>query len=227
MSIALALFMVPAAAGAAGFVQPESGGIKARLEAWQSTQSWSGEALYSQVVFDEEAFEKVLGRESFPMVRIGSGWYPVTNLSLVTLVGGMYESGYAIGAITGEESGEEVSLYVLPVQLNLRYRFSFMEEQVVIPSVWAGLDYWYFREINEFDDNVEGDKSGYHYGADLALLLDVFDPVAAFHMKRDYGIESTYLFAGYEWLTVGESEDGLRFSGELWSVGLRFEIVGQ
>ena len=102
-----------------------------------------------------------------------------------------------------------------------------MHRQLLVPSLWAGVDYWYFREVNHFDDNVDGDKSGYHWGADLAILLDPIDEWSAHFLKKDFGIEDTYLVAGYEWLRVGEAEDGLEFSGELYTVGVRFEIVGQ
>lgn len=223
---ALAVFFLcalslPAAAA------PASDNLRQKIKDWQARQDWAGEGSYSGITFEEKAFEKIFDRREFPLLRFGFGWYPVPNLCLVSSIGGMYQRGYAVGAITGASSGEKVELYVLPVQINLRYRFSFMDDQIIVPSVWAGVDYWYFQENNEFSDNVDGDKSGYHYGADLAFLLDKLDPAAAARMESIYGVASTYLFAGYEKLVVGEEEEGLKFTGELYTVGLRFEIKGK
>lgn len=225
--LAVVLSALPLLPAGAGESAPESGNLKSRIQAWQKSQDYMGEALYSQVRFEEEAFEKVFGRSTFPMVGFGSGWYPVKNLCLGFYLGGMYETGSAVGAISGKGSGEDTAIYILPVRLNLAYRFSFVDEQIVVPSVWAGFDYWYFREVNEFADNVDGDKSGWHWGAELAFLLDSLDRGAAHFLKRDFGIDSTYLTAGYQGFSVGESEDGLRFSGDLYSVGLRFEVSGK
>lgn len=224
-ALAAVLLLLPLATWA----QEEAGskpGIRSRLEAWQNSQTWSSEASYSAVAFDEEAFETVFGRDRYSLLRFGGAWYPVRNLSLGCYMGGMYESGQAVGEITGEESGEDLELYVLPAQLTLRYELNFLEDQFFVPSVFGGGDWWYFQETSSFEDNVDGDKSGYHWGADLGILLDAIDPGAAHVMKRDWGVSDTYLTVGYEYLTVGEDEDGLEFSGELYSVGLKFSIGG-
>jgi hypothetical protein len=220
-----ALLLVPAARAQESGTARDN--VKHRIKDWQARQDSMGEGTYSAVTFDEKAFEKIFGHQTYPVIRFGLGWYPVRNLCLEGVAGGMYQAGHAVGSISGKSSGEAVELYVLPLQLNLRYRFAFVDDQFVVPSVWAGADYWYFRELNQFRDNVSGDKSGWHYGADVAFLLDPLDPEAAHHMKLDWGIAGTYLVAGYEALMVGEAGGGLKFSGSLYSIGLRFEVVGK
>ncbi len=220
------LFVLAVLFPAVSMSKVEKDGIKKRIEAWQKTQDFNFGGSFAMVSFDEEAFETVFDKESHPLVRFFSGWYPAENLSFDLSMGGMYETGRAVGEISGEPSAELVELYVLPVQLNIRYRFKFLEDQLIVPSVWAGADYWVFQEQNEEEDDVEGDKSGWHYGADIGILLDTFDRSAASTIKRDYGIEDTYFFIGYEKQTIGDDEDGLSFTGENFSVGVRFDIAG-
>ena len=212
---------------AQSFSKVNENGIKKRVEDWQKTQDINFGASFSMVSFDEEAFETIFDKDSHSLVRFFSGWYPARNLSLDLIMGGMYETGKAVGEISGARSGDMVELYVLPVQFNLRYRFKFLENQIIVPSIWAGGDYWLFNELNEEEDDVDGDKFGWHYGADIGFLLDLLDPSAARTMKKDFGVEDTYFFIGYEKQFIGDEEDGLSFTGENYSAGLRFDITGK
>jgi len=202
-------------------------GVRERLERWVNSQDRAFGGSYSQVMFEMEAFEDFFDQEMFPMVRCYSSWYPLDNLFIELSLGGMYETGKAVGLVTGEESEEDVQFYVVPVQLNLGYSFNFWEDQWVVPQVWGGGDWWYFQEINDFGDNVDGEKTGWHYGASLGFLLDALDPRSAARMKRLWGIEDTYLMAVYEQAFVGENDDGIEFSGSFYSLGIRFEISGR
>ncbi len=224
--IALVLAMAVLLFSESGHAQSvNEDGIKARLKAWCLTQTWSGGASFSGVVFDDDIYEEVFDKDHLPMVRFYSGWHPVQNLSLEFSVGGLYESARSVGIGTGEESEETYEFYVLPVQVQARYSFMVSEDQWAVPSVYAGGDWWYFFEKN--GDEVEGDKSGYHFGADIALLLDPLDPSAATNMKKHWNIDNTYLCLGYEYMEVGENDDGLRFSGQVYTVGLRFETYNR
>lgn len=197
--------------------------LKRSIQGWEDTQEWYVEGSYSGIFFNEEAFDDIFDRDYMPMVRFGSGWYAAPNLSLGLHVGGIYDVGRGIGTITGASSGD-VTLFVVPVQLNLRYRFLFLEDQILVPSVWAGADYWYFQEVNEHFENVDGDKAGFHLGGDLSILLDPAEPRSANKLKQNFGIDDTYLCLGYEYLNVGGDGGGLDFSGAAYTVGLRFEI---
>lgn len=200
--------------------------LRDRIEAWNLTQDWVGDGQYSVVFFDEEAFEDIFNEEYMGMVRFGLGWYPAENLSINWYTCGLYDTGRALGSYSGKRSDEDVELYVVPLQLNVRYRFKYLDNQLFVPSVYIGGDYWYFQEVNDESDNVVGDKLGWHWGADLGILLDGIDPGAAHRMAMDWNIDDTLLVLGYEQLIVGEWEDGLEFSGAAYSLGIRFETEG-
>jgi hypothetical protein len=223
----LSVMVLAAWPGQAGSEQPAGRvSLKERLTAWNKTQSWMGDMEYLLVRFDEPAFEKIYGKEVYPLLQFGLAWYPVENLSIGWYTGGMYESGHAIGAINGKSSGEATELYVIPLELKLRYRFAYVENQWVVPSVWVGADYWWFKELNRSEDNVQGHKLGWDWGGDVALLLDRLDPAAARYMKMDLGVDDTYLVFGYQAQSVGGSGDGLSFDSWAYTLGLRFETAG-
>ncbi|NWG76179.1 MAG: hypothetical protein HXY24_16530 [Rubrivivax sp.] len=201
--------------------------LEKRILDWQRRQSWMGEWSFSSVMFSEEAFEKVFQNQTMPMMRFGSAWYPVENLSSGIYLGALLERGHEIGTLSGKTSAEITELYVFPVQWNLRYRFQFLEDQLIVPSLQIGLDWWWFHEWNSYSDDVDGDKAGWHWIADVGFLLDPLDPFAANQMKKFWNVDDTYLVLGYEDLRVGEGEDGLRFSGQAWTIALRFETRGQ
>jgi len=221
---ALAVFLVALLSGGEAAARAKQNSLGARLEAWADEQSVTGGVSYSGVFFDRGYYEDFFGKEWFPLLRFHGGWAPIENLYLGWSVGGMFETGRAIGELTGERGEARVQLYVLPVQLNLRYRFKFMDNQAVVPSVWVGYDWWRFQERVDREDDLDGDKTGWHWGADLAFLLDLLDPDAAAGMKRDFGITDTYLFLGYEQMQVGRDERGFDFSGAVFMVGLRFDV---
>lgn len=218
LALALVVAFLPAAALAA-----EEETVKSRVKAWAASQETSLYGGYSLLYYDDPIFEQVIGRDYQPLVRLGGGWYPVPNLALEYAVGGMYEQAQTVGAISGEGSGEDFEFWVAPVEVGLRYRFKFIDNQFVVPSVFAGYDWWYFREERDSDDVVDGDKRGWHWGADLGILLDPIDPEGAFSMRKDWGVNDTYLCLGYEALEM-EADGGLDFSGEIYTVSLRFDL---
>ena len=222
------LLAVPGMAIAQSGPSPDENGpgLKKRVEAWIDGQDRAMSGSYSGVVFEEEAFDDIYDDEYYPMIRLGSYWYPVENLYLGVLVGGMYETGETVGALTSARSGLDAELTVIPVQVDLGYKFDFWDKQILVPYVWGGYDWWYFEEDLEEADDTEGDKNGWHWGAGVGILLDPMDKPAAATMKRWWGVDDTYLVLAYEEARVGEDEDGIDFSGVMYSAGLRFELRG-
>ena len=206
---------------ALGVVQKDT--LKSKIKAWAGGQDWSLYSSYNLVAFSDEVWKTVLNKDNLPLLRFGGGWYPLPNLAVDFAMGGMYEQAKSVGTISGAASGEEFKLYVVPVELGVRYRFKFLANQLVVPSVFAAYEWWYFREDPDSGDMVEGSKVGWRYGADLGLLLDPLDPDAAHVMKRDYGVTDTYLCLGYEVLQM-DAAGGLDFSGTIYTASLRFDL---
>ncbi len=193
----------------------------------KDTRSWlTFELSYNFVYFNDDIFKDVLDKDSFPGVGLGIGFYPYPDrrLELSGQVMSIYEKGYAIGEITGEESGESFSLTAWPLQFSMTYRFDFLDEQILVPSLSAGLDYYYYSESREFGDDVDGGKGGYHAGASLALLLDRLDPRSAGSIEREFGVKNVFLKFNYEMAVIGKGDEGLDFSNQSYSAGLVLEF---
>jgi len=184
----------------------------------------SSELWYSFYYFDQAAiFNEFFDKEFIEPFGISLGWYPVRNLDLQVRAGYAERKGTTIGIKSGLPSEEEVRLMVIPAQAELIYRFDFFNEQFLVPSGGAGYDYWYFQEDNEFSGNVEGDKTGWHATAGLALLLDRVDPSGKLALEQDFGIENVFLNLEARWCWL-EQENGFDFSGVGYSAGLMFEF---
>lgn len=184
----------------------------------------SAEVWYSLYYFDEsKIFEEFFDKEFFEPFGLSLGWYPVRNLDLLVRVGYAERKGERLGINTGEESEEDVRLMLIPVQAELIYRFDFFNEQFLVPSGGIGYDYWYFKEDNEYRDDVEGDKTGWHASAGLAILLERLDPSGKMAMQQDWGIENVFLNLEARWCWI-EQGNGFDFSGMGYSAGLLFEF---
>jgi hypothetical protein len=191
----------------------------------EEQRSWiSSELFYHFVYFNDEVFEDAFDKDFFPGAGLSIGFYPIRNLEVSGKVMAIYEKGYAIGELTGEESGESFTLTVYPLQFSMTYVFDFLNEQILVPSLSAGGDYYLYSESREFGDDIEGGKAGYHAGAGLALLLDRLDPESAGYLQKEFGVKNVFLKFNYEWAVIGEKDEGLDFSNQNYSAGLVFEF---
>jgi len=171
---------------------------------------------------DREVWKDIFGREYLEPFGLSFGSYPLRNLGINLNVAYAQRKGHAVGTITGESSGEDVTLTVIPVQLEAEYRFDFVDEQFLVPLVGAGGDWWYYEEKNESSDDVKGDKTGYHALAGVGILLDRLDPTSRVQLK-EYDVENVFLEAEIRWDWLG-SKNGIDFTGVGYSVGLLFEF---
>jgi hypothetical protein len=176
---------------------------------------------YAQVYFADKVFQDLFNHDYLPGGRLTLTWYPVRNLGLTAGLDGFYASGFAVDK-AGRQSGEKLQLYVIPAQLELTYRFDFLNEQLLVPSLSVGGDYWLFREDNEFAKDVDGGKNGWHAGAGLGILLDGLEPDSMWNLESDFGIENVFL--ELEAQRTYLSRHGLDFSGWVYSAGLLFEF---
>ncbi|MDP6934499.1 MAG: hypothetical protein QGG40_16355, partial [Myxococcota bacterium] len=135
------------------------------------------------------------------------------------------EMGWLLGE-DGAESSEHDMLTALPLTFGATIRLDLLDEQVVVPTASIGGDYWLWRENWYLNADVEGDsaisggKTGWHFGLGAQLLLDRFEPARASALEAGTGIDDTYAIV--EWRRQDVGKDGLSFSGDAVSFGLKF-----
>jgi len=122
------------------------------------------------------------------------------------------------------KSGETLTMIMIPLNINLNYYLRLADWQPVVPFLKAGGSGFYFNEHKEKDGTTEGFKRGYYYAVGLEFLLDPLDPVSATNLKIDYGIENTYIIAGYRVFKVKTPQPGFDFSNSSWFAGINFNF---
>jgi hypothetical protein len=180
----------------------------------------SGSKLMTQIELDYEVFH----RFGTAAVGLGVGYFQVSGASVL-----------ADG--TGQLSGDQSTLKVVPVSVSAIYRFDYFLEMrnfPVVPYAKLGLD-WAYWQITDGNDEIahdgqggtgRGGTLGWHVAGGIELVLDMFDPTAAHDFDADLGVNHTALV--FEVLHADIS--GLGESGRLhlgdttWSLGLLLEF---
>lgn len=132
---------------------------------------------------------------------------------------------------TGEQSGDETSLNVMPFILQLVYRWDYAAQKwqfPLVPYIRAGLvcaAWWVTNGAGNLAEFAPGRKAegatfGYQINIGLAFLLDVLEPAAAKHMDMEMGINNSYLFVEL----VHNSIDDFGHAHS-WQLGMKYSLL--
>lgn len=128
---------------------------------------------------------------------------------------------FEVGAEVGHTS------YLIPVDIDARYRFNYRDNQVLVPFLGGGFDFYYLRDeevIPKKDRDDDKWKYGAHTAFGVQILLDYFGSGQAREMKRNWGIINTYLNLEAKYSVVNNfGNDKLDLGGNIYTAGLRFE----
>ena len=145
-----------------------------------------------------------------------------------------------VGTAPCARSGDRTAFSVIPLTLELVYRFDVLAKRwrvPLVPYLKGGIAYylWWaedadglagFREPDGSVDRGIGGTWGLVAHPGLAFLVDVIDPTAAQVMDAELGINHVYLFAelNYGWINGFNSKEKLVLSHLTWSAGISFEF---
>jgi hypothetical protein len=146
----------------------------------------------------------------------------------------------AVNSAPCTRSGDRTAFSVLPLTLELIYRFDVLAKRwrvPLVPYLKGGIAYylWWaenanglagFREPNGAVDRAIGGTWGLVAHPGLAFLLDIIDPAAAQVMDAELGINHVYVFAelNYGWINGFNSKEKIVLSHLTWNAGLAFEF---
>lgn len=138
-------------------------------------------------------------------------------------VGIALADGTAVGAVSGNPSGDTFNLLLVPIHNSFVFRADFKEDQLFVPYVKAGPDYILFRESLN-GTSTSGVKFGLHGAAGLQILLDRLDPLSNL-MENDLGVNDVYftIEGRYAWVN-NFGGNGLDLSGLTTTAGFLFEF---
>ena len=186
------------------------------------------EVRFGPLWFDgNNPINDVYGETGNNVLMIEGGPTFMDILQLEFGVGRYHRRGNLV-AEDGSQSNDESVITTFPLTLGGRVRLDFLEEQWVVPTAAAGLDYWLWNEKAGYDSTAmswdakrSGGHYGYHWAAGLQILLDTFEQRRASQLEARAGIHDSFIVAEYRHREVGENEDGLKFTGSEFTVGLR------
>ena len=138
-------------------------------------------------------------------------------------VGFMDTEARAVGAGSGQVSGDRFNFLILPFHNSLVFRADFKENQLLVPYLKAGTDYLFFRE-NVQGSVTKGVKYGLHGAGGLQVLLEAIDEISQ-SMEGEVGVNDIYLTleGRYAWIdSFGQS--GLDLSNWTVAGGFLFEF---
>ena len=151
------------------------------------------------------------------------------------------KEGKGVVKATGEASGDSTTFQVVPLSLDLVYRFDVMAERWNIPFVpyaKLGLLYnvWWMRNgVEEIASTTTSDGTkqealgatgGWHGTLGLRFMLDVLEPQSQRSFDIEMGVNHSYLFAEYQKMTADDFGSGksLILSDDLFVFGLAFDL---
>jgi len=175
-------------------------------------------------------WEDLYGKDYELFSGIEWDWEVIQKYGIVSVGGGV---GYVQAdghSLYSEASGytqspEELTFHIVPLSCNVTYRFSYLQNQVLVPFVRTGLATYFFQESKAGDTTVSGYRSGYHFAGGVAFLLDFLNPASAVSLDLDFGINNTFLVFEYRASVIDDFGKDLDFdfSEETWFGGILFE----
>jgi len=128
---------------------------------------------------------------------------------------------YQVTGVTGPDGATRLDVY--PVQASLTYRLDYFANQILVPFVRVGLETSLVKQ-----DGGGGSRSswyrGWHHGMGVALGLNPLDGRSARDLDNTIGINATYLTFEYLRSQPLVPAGPANVSGEIYRLGLRFEI---
>ncbi len=132
---------------------------------------------------------------------------------------------------TGEPSSDTTSLNVVPLVLQLVYRWDYAAKRwniPVVPYVRAGFVYAFYwitqgsGKLARFTSSgakAHGGIWGYQINIGLAFLLDVLEPNAAKRLDSEMGVNHTYLFCEFVHSRIDD------FGGDRMRLGMKYSLL--
>lgn len=167
-------------------------------------------------------------------------WQGFGTLAVGGGLGYAWIDGHALDS-AGEATSDSVGFNLVPVQLSLVYRWDWAAVEYgvpFVPYVKAGLSaamWWATNAKNDIANARGSDGSGregmgltlgWHAGAGLHFLLDIFSDSMAAGFDSESGVNNSYLFVEFMHSQLDDfgSSTSLDLSDDALSFGLAFEF---
>lgn len=195
---------------------------------------------YKPLIDEEEGlngrpYENTFGDASLLLfeAELQRFFYQGVGTAGLSLTAGYGEKYAPARLASGAEAAEQTALKVIPLSVNLLYRFDYPAFEwgvPLVPYARLGVIYtpWW---VNKGDDTEavgsrKGSGAEWGWGATggLAFMLDVLEPRFARDFDSGLGVNHSYLFAEYTYADVNNfGGGGLNLSSRRWMFGLALD----
>jgi hypothetical protein len=219
---------VAAAALVAGLMAPQAADAVNPFIPDASPAWGNFEVRYGWVTFVDENINDVYmyGDHQGNMLHLEGGPQIFRFIEIDFGVGFLQEIAYKPAA-DGTRSGEKTMMSWIPLSLDISGRLHFWDEQPIVPYVRYGGDYVFWWELDDDGsggkNRVAGSKAGHHFGFGGSLLIDLLAPRRASQLEAVSGINDTYVTVEWRRQWIGKQSEGLDFSADLLTVGLKID----
>ncbi len=147
---------------------------------------------------------------------------------------------YNYSGVSTEKSSDTTVFNILPVELNMIYKFDYYANHTnfpLVPYIKGGFDYYIFwitdshGDVSRYQASENktfegyGGKTGYHYSGGMMFLLDWIDRETAADFDMDFGVNNSYLFIEiFQSIINGFGSNGFDLSNSGLFFGLYLDI---
>lgn len=131
----------------------------------------------------------------------------------------------------GSSSSDETSLNVIPLVLQLVYRWDYAAKKwnvPLVPYVRAGIVYAFYwitqgsgklARFANSGNKARGGIWGYQINVGLAFMLDALEPSSAKKLDSEMGVNHTYLFCEFVHSRIDD------FGGDRMRLGMKYSLL--
>lgn len=179
-----------------------------------------------------DGWSRVFGSDLGPYLGLELHYFPV-RIDYLGLIGGGFGIGWAQYAgvarradSTATTQGETNTFEIVPLNLNLVWRFDTLARELNVPVVLTpkiGLDVVYWGTGVGGRGEADGWAIGPRFAGKVSLELDFLEPRAARQLDEEWGVNHSEVFFELWYSMAGDLIDSqLPVSGWGWVAGLGF-----
>jgi hypothetical protein len=184
---------------------------------------WSIEVKGGLFYPDEDDWSEFYGDDYTGYVGGAVAYKLLRQLELGVEGGYSWDSGE--GALPqNQQTGGDVDIRLVPLNVFVLGRFVFKEDQLLVPYLGGGWTRMFYKQEVSGQDDIDGHEDGWHARGGLQLLLNRFEPGYARRSGDQYGLNNTYLFLEYMKLKVEDGGTDAELGGDVFTLGVLLEF---